>query len=112
MKTRWQRYIVNSIINPILLTDIRQIARIDKPAVFRNVFGLGCLYSSQVLAMKAFSEFIDGVRDVTVADHLEHLRRVGLLVKIPKYTGSHARQRSAPPKLNVLIRVGSEIITH
>ncbi len=99
---RWRSYVKNSIVNPVLLSDIMDIARVDKPAVLRNVFEISCVHSSQIVSMKTMSNLIDGVRDVTAADHLEHLHRMGVLVKIPKFTGSHPRQRSAPPKLNIL----------
>lgn len=47
---RWRNYILNTVLEPTLSRDVLQITRIDKPALLRRLFALGCRYSSQILS--------------------------------------------------------------
>lgn len=44
---RWKAYVLDAIIEPTLSRDVLQLARVDKPALLRRLFVLGCLYSGQ-----------------------------------------------------------------
>jgi len=46
---RWARYILDSLIETTLSRDVLLVQRVDKPALLRRLFELGCLYSGQVL---------------------------------------------------------------
>ena len=47
---RWRRYIVDSLIETTISRDILLLNRVDKPALLRQVFHLGCAYSGQILS--------------------------------------------------------------
>ena len=47
---RWARYIVDSLIETTISRDVLLLSRVDKPAVLRRLFHLGCSYSGQVLS--------------------------------------------------------------
>ena len=49
-RQRWARYIVESLIETTLSRDILLMTRVDKPALLRRLFLLGCDYSGQILS--------------------------------------------------------------
>jgi len=49
-ENRWKSYIRDSIIEPSISKDILMLTRIDKPALLKNLFELGCWYSGQILS--------------------------------------------------------------
>jgi uncharacterized protein len=42
---RWRRYILDSLIETTISRDILLLTRVDKPALLRRLFQLGCAYS-------------------------------------------------------------------
>ncbi|GAB4378664.1 MAG: hypothetical protein Kow0042_27320 [Calditrichia bacterium] len=49
---RWQNYILNSLIETTVSRDILLLTRVDKPALLRRLFELGCSYSGQIISYK------------------------------------------------------------
>lgn len=47
---RWARYVRDSLIETTISRDVLLLARIEKPALLRRLFDLGCRYSGQVLS--------------------------------------------------------------
>ena len=47
---RWRRYILDSLIETTVSRDILLLTRVDKPALLRRLFQLGCAYSGQILS--------------------------------------------------------------
>lgn len=47
---RWARYILDSLIETTISRDVLLMTRVDKPALLRQLFQLGCHYSGQVLS--------------------------------------------------------------
>jgi predicted AAA+ superfamily ATPase len=47
---RWADYVRDSLIETMVARDILQMTRVDKPALLRRVFELGCAYSGQILS--------------------------------------------------------------
>lgn len=47
---RWKNYIVDSLIQTSISKDILMLTRVDKPALLKRMFELGCLYSGQILS--------------------------------------------------------------
>ena len=47
---RWRNYIVHSLIETTISRDILLLTRVDKPALLRRMFQLGCDYSGQILS--------------------------------------------------------------
>ena len=79
------------------------LTRVDKPALLRHLFELGCNYSGQVLSYtKMLGQLHDAGNTTTLAHYLELLGGAGLIVGLSKYSGSATRQRGSSPKLQVL----------
>ncbi len=110
---RWRRYIVDSLVESTLSRDVLFQRRIDKPALLRQLFRLGCDYSAQVLSyQKMLGQLQEAGSTVTLAHYLELLSGVGMLTGLQKYSGSRVRQRGSSPKLlalnTALMTSGSE----
>lgn len=100
---RWRNEVLHSLIEPNLVKDILALARIEKPAVLRQLFELGCSYSGQIVALtKLLVQLNDAGNTTTLTHYLMLLRAAGLLAGLEKYAAQVIRQRAAPPKLNVL----------
>jgi uncharacterized protein len=100
---RWRRYILDSLIETTISRDVLLLTRVDKPALLRNLFELGCRYSGQVLSYtKMLGQLHDAGNTTTLAHYLDLLAAAGLLAGLAKYSGSAARRRGSSPKLQVL----------
>lgn len=100
---RWRRYILDSLVETTISRDVLLMARVDKPALLRRVFELGCRYSGQILSYsKMLGQLQDAGNTTTLAHYLELLAGAGMLVGIPKFAGEAVRQRGSSPKLQVL----------
>lgn len=101
--SRWTRYIRDSIIETTLSRDVLLLTRVDKPALLRQLFELGCRYSGQVLSYtKMLGQLQDAGNTITLAHYLELLARAGMLTGLQKFTGSIVRSRGSSPKLQAL----------
>ena len=102
-RQRWARYIVESLIETTLPRDILLMTRVDKPALLRRLFLLGCDYSGQVLSyQKMLGQLQDAGNTTTLAHYLELLAGAGMLKGAPKFSGKKVMQRGSSPKLQVL----------
>lgn len=102
-RLRWASYIVDSLIETTVSRDILLMTRVDKPALLRRLFELGCTYSSRILSyQKMLGQLQDAGNTTTLAHYLKLLESAGLLMGIPKYSGQQVRQRGSSPKLLVL----------
>lgn len=100
---RWARYIRDSLIETTIARDVLLLSRVDKPALLRRLFELGCAYSGQVLSYtKMLGQLHDAGNTTTLAHYLELLAGAGMLVGLQKYAAGAARQRGSSPKLQVL----------
>jgi predicted AAA+ superfamily ATPase len=100
---RWARYIRDSLIETTIARDVLLLSRVDKPAVLRRLFELGCAYSGQILSYtKMLGQLQDAGNTTTLAHYLELLAGAGMLVGLQKYAASAVRQRGSSPKLQVL----------
>jgi uncharacterized protein len=100
---RWRDYVRGSLIHPNIEKDILQMTRVDKPALLKLMFELGCSYSGQIISYtKLLGQLQDAGNTVTLAHYLGLLSQAGLLTGLEKYAGQKHRQRSSSPKLNVL----------
>ncbi len=96
---RFMRYVRDSLIETTLARDVLLLRRIEKPALLRRLFELGCHYSGQVLAYtKMLGQLQDAGNTTTLAHYLELLEAAGLLVGLFKYAGQVHRQRASSPK--------------
>jgi predicted AAA+ superfamily ATPase len=100
---RWRRYIVDALIETTISRDVLLLARVEKPALLRQLFQLGCAYSGQVLSYnKMLGQLQDAGNTTTLAHYLELLSAAGMVTGLPKYGGGEVRQRASSPKLQVL----------
>jgi uncharacterized protein len=100
---RWARYVRDSLIETTISRDVLLLSRVDKPALLRRLFELGCAYSGQVLSYtKMLGQLQDAGNTTTLAHYLELLAGAGMLVGLQKYAAGAARQRGSSPKLQVL----------
>lgn len=102
-RQRWARYIIDSLIETTISRDILLMTRVDKPALLRRLFYLGCSYSGQILSyQKMTGQLQDAGNTTTLAHYLELLSGAGMLTGLQKLTGQRVRQRASSPKLQVL----------
>ena len=99
---RWKDYIINSIIEPTISKDILMLTRVDKPALLRKTFELGCIYSGQQLSFtKMQGQLKDAGNTTTLANYLHLLNSAGLLCGLQKYSGAGLQTKNSSPKLQV-----------
>jgi len=99
---RWRRYVLDSLVETTLSRDILLMRRVDKPALLRRLFELGCGYSGQILSYnKILGQLQDPGNTTTLAHYLELLQSAGLLEGLGKYAGQKVRRRGSSPKFQV-----------
>ncbi len=100
---RWRRYLQDSLIETTIARDVLLLTRVDKPALLRQLFRLGCEYTGQVLSyQKMLGQLQDAGNTTTVAHYLRLLEGAGMLMGLQKLSGSAVRRRGSSPKLLVL----------
>lgn len=99
---RWKDYIKHSLVDSSINRDILMLTRIDKPALLKRVFEMGCHYSAQIVALnKLLGQLVDAGNTTTLSNYLQLTDDAGLLGGIEKYSGSKVRIRSSSPKFQV-----------
>ncbi len=99
--TRWKDYVRNALIETTISKDILMMTRVDKPALLKRLFELGCLYSGQILSYtKMLGQLQDAGNTTTLSHYLGLLDTAGLLAGIDKFADT-LRQRASSPKFQV-----------
>jgi len=99
---RWRRYLLDSLVETTIARDVLLLTRVDKPALLRRLFELGCRYSGQVLSYtKMLGQLHDAGNTTTLAHYLDLLAGAGMLTGLSKYSGTIVRSRGSSPKLQV-----------
>lgn len=99
---RWKSYVVNALIETSISKDILMLTRVDKPALMKRLFELGCLYSGQILSYtKVQGQLQDAGNTTTLSHYLSLLDTAGLLAGLEKYSSDIIRKRSSSPKFQV-----------
>lgn len=99
---RWRRYLLDALIETTIARDVLLMTRVDKPALLRRMFELGCRYSGQILSYtKMLGQLQEAGNTTTLAHYLELLAGAGMLTGLSKYAGEVVRQRGSSPKLQV-----------
>jgi hypothetical protein len=99
---RWRRYITDSLIETSISKDILMLTRVDKPALMKRLFELGCGYSGQILSYtKILGQLQDAGNTTTLAHYLRLLDTAGLLGGLEKYSPEMVRRRASIPKFQV-----------
>jgi len=100
---RWRSYIQDSLIETTISRDILLMTQVNKPALLRQLFYLGCHYSAQILSyQKMVGQMQDAGNTTTLAHYLQLLAGAGMLSGISKYAGQQVRQRGSSPKFQVM----------
>lgn len=100
---RWCSYVLDALVETTISRDVLLLSRVDKPALLRQVFQLGCEYSGQILSyQKMLGQLQDAGNTTTLAHYLELLAGAGMVTGLQKYSGSRIRQRGSSPKLVAL----------
>ena len=110
---RWRNYVLNALVEPSIERDLLAMTRVDKPALLRQLFDLGRIYSGQILSYtKMLGQLQDAGNTTTLARYLDLLSSTGLLTGLPKYSNKPLKVKVSSPKLNVLntalLTAGSE----
>lgn len=101
-ENRWARYINDSLIETTISRDILLLTRVDKPALLRRLFQLGCYYSGQILSYhKMLGQLQDAGNTTTLSHYLRLLAGAGMITGLEKFSGKIIRQRASSPKLEV-----------
>lgn len=99
---RWKAYVQQSLIETSISKDILMLTRIDKPALMKRLFELGCSYSGQILSYnKMIGQLLDAGNTTTLSHYLELLNTAGLLAGIEKFSGNLIYKKSSSPKFQV-----------
>ncbi|HEY8658425.1 MAG TPA: ATP-binding protein [Hanamia sp.] len=99
---RWKNYVANALIETSISKDILMLTRVDKPALMKRLFELGCLYSGQILSFtKVQGQLQDAGNTTTLSHYLSLLDKAGLLAGLEKYAADIIRKRSSSPKFQV-----------
>ena len=99
---RWREYVLHSLIETSISKDILMLTRVDKPALMKRLFELGCSYSGQILSFtKILGQLLDAGNTTTLSNYLQLTSSAGLLGGLEKFAHDEIRQRSSSPKFQV-----------
>lgn len=99
---RWKQYVLDSLIETTVSKDILMMTRVDKPALMKRLFELGCDYSGQILSYnKMLGQLHDAGNTTTLAHYLHLLDTAGLLAGLEKFSPNKIRKRASSPKFQV-----------
>jgi len=106
---RWENYMRHSIIDPVIEQDILARRRINKPALFRQLFELVMEYPAQVISyQKLLGQLQDKGNADTIKDYCLLLEQSYLVISLQKFSTRPVSRRTSSPKLvplaNSLIR--------
>jgi predicted AAA+ superfamily ATPase len=100
--SRWRRYVLDALVETTIARDVLLMTRVDKPALLRRLFELGCRSSGQVLSYtKMLGQLQDAGNTTTLARYLDLLSGAGMLTGLQKFAGRAVRQRGSSPKFQV-----------
>lgn len=99
---RWRKYIKDSLVAPAIEKDVIMTSNIYKPALMKQLFELGCGYSSEIVSLtKIIGQLQDAGNVTTLSSYLEILNQCALLTGLQKYANDDARKRNSVPKFQV-----------
>ncbi len=100
---RWARYLREALIETTISRDVLLLSRVDKPALLRRLFQLGCTSSGQILSYtKMLGQLQDAGNTTTLAHYLDLLAGAGMVAGLQKFGAAMVRRRGSSPKLQVL----------
>ena len=101
-ENRWKRYIATTMIETSISKDVLMLHRIDKPALLRRLFDIGCRYSAQIVSLsKIQGELNERGNITTLSNYLNLLDSARLIGRLDKFSSNVIRQRASKPKFQV-----------
>ena len=101
-ENRWLDYMQHAIIESGIEKDVLMTKRILKPALMRQLFEIGCSYSSEELSFtKVLGQLQDAGNVTTLSNYLYTLSEANLLGGLQKYAKDKARRYQSSPKFMV-----------
>ncbi|MDO8494485.1 MAG: ATP-binding protein [Deltaproteobacteria bacterium] len=97
---RWKKYILNSVIEPVLSKDILGQHPVANPALFRQTFELAMHYPAQVVSFqKLLGQLQERGNASTIKHYLTLFEQAFLIRLLPKYSGSALQTKTSSPKI-------------
>jgi uncharacterized protein len=97
---RWQRFMIDSVIEPVIGKDLPAIRTVTKPAVLRQTMSLSLCYPAQEVALRKFSgELLNEGSPATVKGYLEMLEGAFLIRLLYKYSTRPISTKTSSPKI-------------
>ncbi len=101
---RWNRYINDSLVETALSRDILLMTQVNKPALLRRLFQLGCNYSGQIFSYtKILGELQDAGNTTTLSHYLTLLSGAGLLTGLQNLLSKKSYKKDPFLNLQFLI---------
>lgn len=98
--SRWKKYIKESLVTPAIEKDVIMTSNIYKPSLMKQLFELGCSYSSEQISLtKLLGQLQDVGNVTTLSSYLDILEQCNLLTGLHKYAFDEARKRQSVPKI-------------
>ena len=97
---RWQAFMRDSVIESVLAKDIFMLAKIGKPALFRQVLEIALLYPAQEISyQKIVGQLQESGSVETVKSYLSILGSAYLIKTLEKFSTRSISVKSSSPKL-------------
>jgi predicted AAA+ superfamily ATPase len=97
---RWRAYVRDSIIEPVLGRDLLGHSRVNKPALFRQLFEIAMQYPAQVVSYnKLLGQLQERGNTDTIKDYLQLLEGGFLLKQLHKYSRGVISTKTSSPKI-------------
>jgi hypothetical protein len=101
-ESRFKDYVRNAIIEPTMNRDILMTAKIDKPALLKQLFEIGASYSTQIMSYnKMLGQLQDAGNTTTLARYISLLNQAGLLAGLNKYSKRVIETKGSIPKFQI-----------
>jgi len=97
---RWQRFMQDSVIEPVISRDISLMREIANPALFRQTLSLAMQHPAMELSyQKMLGQLQDRGNAATIKSYIETLQHAFLLRALEKYSPRAISSKSSSPKL-------------
>jgi len=97
---RWQMYIKDSIVEPVLGRDLQALVHLQKPALLRQLFELVMNYPAQEISyQKLLGQLQDRGNSATIKHYLDVLEGGFLIKVLEKFSTNPLKIKSSSPKL-------------
>ncbi len=97
-----RKYIINSVIDRILLKDLPQEFEIKKPSALREILEYASRETSGIFVIDKLSSLLSMNRETT-STYVEYLKRAFLIHILYNYTGSAAKQIRTSKKIHIVL---------